>query len=165
MAREMRSSNARIRFLQQVFVCVTLMLFGRLAYLQYVQGPAFGRLAARQHGTILEVAPFRGAILDRNERELARSLPVHSIFADPRTVEHPAETATQLAPILDRSEDYLLKRLQDCEDQGYVFESAEASFEILTHNTLNTEEVGKDLDRNPSVDSLSVGNYAINIKY
>ena len=37
---------------------------------------------------------------------------------------------------------------------------AEARFEILTYNTLDSKEVSKDLNRNPCIDSLSVGNYA-----
>jgi hypothetical protein len=36
----------------------------------------------------------------------------------------------------------------------------EARFEIPTLNTFNTEEVSKDLDSNPCIDSFSVGNYA-----
>lgn len=53
----------------------------------------------------------RGAILDRNGRELALSIPQRSIFADPGLVVDVEAEASQLSPILDIEADVLVEKL------------------------------------------------------
>ena len=63
-------------------------------------------------GTVTVEAP-RGAVLDRNGRSIAFSLPAATIIADPRAVEDPEAAAAALAPVLDSSVEELLPRLRN----------------------------------------------------
>ena len=50
----------------------------------------------------------RGAIVDRNGRELAVSTMTKSLFVDPNHVENAAQLAKDLAPLVDKSEEDIL---------------------------------------------------------
>jgi cell division protein FtsI (penicillin-binding protein 3) len=76
-------------------------LGGRLVELQTIRPDRYVDLAAAQTVRTKTLPADRGAIYDRNRAELAVSLPVNTIYTDPRVVEDPAEVAAQLAPVLD----------------------------------------------------------------
>ncbi len=105
-------------------------VFLRLFWLQVVQHRAYHERAARQHLTTVDIMPIRGELRDRKGDNLAISLRVDSLFADPRTFypdyqqdrDAPAkwgepdrkaanDAATRLAPVLEMSKADILSRL------------------------------------------------------
>ena len=93
----------RLRWLLIWAVAVVWMVavVGRLAYLQlYCYGDYFAK-AQRQQQRTFEVSPPRGDIYDRKGRELAISIPMDSVFADPSDMNDPGMVARLLAPALD----------------------------------------------------------------
>lgn len=103
-----------VRF--DVFGFVALVWFAiiavRLLDLQVLQGRELAHKAVRQQETTVDIPARRGAILDRNGKELALSTPAESIgvFAD--RAEDKASLATMLAVALDIPEAPLFERLR-----------------------------------------------------
>jgi cell division protein FtsI (penicillin-binding protein 3) len=90
--------------------------FGLLTYravsLMVVPDPQLEDRIARQYESPVTLHPKRGGILDRAGRELAVSVTLDSIFADPALVEDPGTTAQRLAPVLDLSPQELEQALR-----------------------------------------------------
>ena len=57
----------------------------------------------------------RGTIVDRNGVELAVSEDSVTVFANPFLIKDPVKVAAELAPLLERPEDELLRKLSDKE--------------------------------------------------
>ncbi len=88
---------------------------GRLVHLQIVDQGFFQLQAARQSERTIRLDSRRGRILDRNGRQLAVSVEVDSIYADPQQIEHAAGTAAALARVLGmdaRAREQLRSRLE-----------------------------------------------------
>jgi cell division protein FtsI (penicillin-binding protein 3) len=73
---------------------------GRLFLLQVVQHKAYVDRASRQQQRTFEVAPRRGMLYDRNLRELAMTVQVDSIYADPAQIADRPAAARALATIV-----------------------------------------------------------------
>ena len=84
---------------------------GKLFFLQIQQRDRLAQRATRQYQRRLPIVSRRGSIYDRTGRELAVSLKVTSIFAQPGALEDPAATAKALAPILGQPTRDILARL------------------------------------------------------
>lgn len=84
----------------------------RLIYLQVFQYGEYLARAQRQQQRTIEVSPKRGAIYDRNSRELAMSVSVDSVFAVPAEIPAPENTATLLARVLNTDAAELLTRMK-----------------------------------------------------
>ncbi|MEZ4338881.1 MAG: penicillin-binding transpeptidase domain-containing protein [Sandaracinaceae bacterium] len=98
-------------------VLVGAVLVSRRAWeLTMVHGPGLRALAEQQQLRDIRLAPKRGTIYDRHGAELAVSVDVESVFANPRLmhargVDFPT-AATQLATVLGIDRDRLLARLR-----------------------------------------------------
>lgn len=79
-----------------------LIICGRLVQLQFSQHEKLANRARQQQQTPIETRPQRGELLDRQERELARSIQTVSLFLDPDQLD----TAT-----LDRNAKQLAQSL------------------------------------------------------
>ena len=77
-----------------------LGLIGRLYYLDVIDYVQLLGQAERQQQRVVEVAPQRGAIYDRQMHALAMTLPVDSVFAVPAEIADPPDTARRLASVL-----------------------------------------------------------------
>jgi hypothetical protein len=64
---------------------------------------------------------LRGMVLDRQGRDLARSIDTQSFWADPREIIDPARTANQLAPLIDANPHTLTARLKQAQSDGRKF--------------------------------------------
>ena len=73
----------------------------RLVQLQVLDVKKYEVQAARQSERTINLDPRRGAIVDRNGRELAVSVDVESIYAVPTDIANPVNAASQLAKALD----------------------------------------------------------------
>ena len=84
---------------------------GKLFFLQIQQRDRLSERATKQYERRLPIVSRRGTIYDRSGRELAVSLKVASVFAQPAAIENPEGTAKALAPILGQPATHLLSLL------------------------------------------------------
>lgn len=96
-----------------------LLVVVRLAQIQIVRGPAYRRKARLQQERTIVIEPRRGAILDRQGRELAVSVEAASVFAVPEKVAEPAAEASRLSRLLGVPEKELAARLSS--DHSFVW--------------------------------------------
>jgi cell division protein FtsI (penicillin-binding protein 3) len=80
-----------------VWVCA---IAGRLFWLQIVRHRDFVERAEKQQQRTFQVAPRRGVLYDRNLRELAMTIMVPSIYADPSQIADKQAAARTLAPLV-----------------------------------------------------------------
>ena len=100
----------RKRVIRLVMILLALMglVVFRYAWLQLVQGSELAERMRFQVGHDYSVQSPRGAIIDRNGRELAVSTMTKSLFVDPNHVEDPQELARNLAPLVGKTEQEIL---------------------------------------------------------
>jgi cell division protein FtsI (penicillin-binding protein 3) len=79
-----------------VWACV---IAGRLFWLQIVRHQEYVERADRQQQRTIEIAPRRGILYDRNLRELAMTVLVDSIYADPSEISDKPAAARLLSSI------------------------------------------------------------------
>lgn len=109
----------RLILLSSMVALVAAAVGARLWQLQVHHNERFARRAERQHQSRLTVQAVRGAILDREGRELAVSLKTESFYAHPHRIADPEALAAKLAPVLGTRERTLLKRLRS--DKPFVY--------------------------------------------
>jgi cell division protein FtsI (penicillin-binding protein 3) len=113
-----RSSAGRGRHRRRIIIlffslAATLAIIsGRLFSLQVRQHPKLVEAANRQYRRLVPLVSRRGTIYDRAGRELAVSLRVSSIFAQPRDVEDPDRAASALSSALQLSAQKVRERLR-----------------------------------------------------
>src|SRR5262249_23743110 len=90
----------------------------RLIHLQINQHDEIALRARNQQLGAIETSPTRGRVLDRQGRELARSIDTESFYADPREIESVDQTARKIAAVtgLDRSD--LARRLNEAKESN-----------------------------------------------
>jgi cell division protein FtsI (penicillin-binding protein 3) len=102
------------RRIMLIFLLLLLSLggvAGKLFFLQIQQRDRLAKRATKQYQRLLPIVSRRGTIYDRTGRELAVSLKVTSVFAQPAAIEDPAATAKALASILEQPANDVLARL------------------------------------------------------
>ncbi|MEB3178712.1 MAG: penicillin-binding protein 2 [Nostocaceae cyanobacterium] len=107
------ANNRRLFLVWGALMTATCGLAINLYYLQIVRAPTLQSKARQQQ--MVSMRPFvpRRPVVDRNNNVLAMDRPVYVLFAHPKLFKKPAATiAEQLAPILDRQVDDLLKQFQ-----------------------------------------------------
>ena len=115
-------SSRRRALVVAVFLCAWMVVIGaRLAYLQTAQHEWLARRARAQQISGETLAPVRGLILDRQGRELARTIDVDSFFAAPKEVENVDDAAAPLARTLNLDETSLAARLREGKEAGRGF--------------------------------------------
>ena len=92
--------SQRRRLVFCVFFLLSLACLSRLFYIQYFGKKYLSALARRQQNLFIELAPRRGAILDRNLRPLAIDLSADSLYAIPQRIKDVEGTAARLLPLL-----------------------------------------------------------------
>jgi len=100
------TQSERLVRLRLMLVGLTITLWamvstGRLVQLQVLGRAFFEKQAARQSERTINLAPRRGAIVDRDGRPLAVSVDAESLYAVPQDITDPAATATALGRVLD----------------------------------------------------------------
>jgi cell division protein FtsI (penicillin-binding protein 3) len=81
------------------------VIAGRLFLLQIVDHKEYLERAEKEQQRTFEVAPRRGVLYDRNLRELAMTVQVDSIYADPSEIENKAAAAQTLAGLVHTDAD------------------------------------------------------------
>ncbi len=90
----------RISLLLCVFACLFLVIFGRAYQLQVIQSKKLAAMAERQCQRVVPLVPKRGILYDRRKEEMAISVEVDSVFAQPGKVEDVRAAAQKIGPIL-----------------------------------------------------------------
>ncbi|NCN95167.1 MAG: cell division protein [Bdellovibrionales bacterium] len=101
----------------RVLILFSVMLLGwgflvlRAAQIQIFPDVRLAKLKERQFETALTIRSRRGAIVDRYGKELAASVPSYSLFADPKVLKDPTQTAKKLGILLRKSRSNLKRKL------------------------------------------------------
>jgi cell division protein FtsI (penicillin-binding protein 3) len=108
-------SSGRVLFVAAFIGFWMLVISARLVYLQFSQNEALANRARQQQQNAIETSPQRGELLDRQERQLARSVQTVSLFLDPdgldaATLDHNAQ---QLGKSLGLKQASLAKEFHD----------------------------------------------------
>lgn len=119
----LRPDSSRRRTSLVVFgIAFWMFVIGlRLVQLQLFQHEFLSDRGRRQQEAKYATNGARGLILDRQGRELARSLDVDSFFADLNFVKDECATAQALAPLLGTNASALEARLRDEKAAGHKF--------------------------------------------
>jgi cell division protein FtsI (penicillin-binding protein 3) len=83
----------------------------RLIDVQAASRSHYVQLGLDQRVQHVTVTPERGSIFDRNGSDLAVSVQLQTVWADPHVIKHPIEYAAKLAPIVNVPEPDLRARL------------------------------------------------------
>ncbi len=102
----------RALMLGAVLAVWMLGLIGRLYYLEVIDYVQLLSRAEHQQQRVVELAPQRGAIYDREMHPLAMTLPVDSVFAVPAEISDRSGTARRLASVLKLDSNDLLGRFE-----------------------------------------------------
>jgi cell division protein FtsI (penicillin-binding protein 3) len=92
-----------------------LVVCARLVHLQFSQHEGLANRARQQQQNAIETSPQRGELLDRNERQLARSVQTVSFFLDPDGLDTATldRNAQQLAQSLNMKQAELAKQFRE----------------------------------------------------
>jgi cell division protein FtsI (penicillin-binding protein 3) len=90
-------SPRRLAILATALAAWCLLLFFRLVQVQVIRGPAYRARARQQQERTIAVEARRGAVLDRQGRELAVSVEAESVFAVPEKIVGAKAVAAALA--------------------------------------------------------------------
>lgn len=91
----------------------------RMFWLQIVDSSRFTELAANQRQRTMIVPAQRGSILASDGTELAISIDVKTVYADPHQVTDPRRAAERLSPVLNKEAEGLQEKLS--RDAGFVY--------------------------------------------
>ena len=111
----MEQRSPRLRWLVVWVVAVVWMgaVLARLSYLQLFCYSEYFAKAQHQQQRIFEISPMRGVIYDRKGRELAVSIPMDSLFADPTDIKDPEMVARLLSRVLNVPADDLETKINE----------------------------------------------------
>ncbi len=108
-------SSGRVLFVAAFIGFWMLVISARLVYLQFSQYEALANRARQQQQNTIETSPQRGELLDRQERQLARSIQTVSLFLDPDGLDVATldRNAQQLSKSLGLKQAELAKEFHD----------------------------------------------------
>lgn len=89
------------------------VLFIRAGYLQFIPSAKLKTLKERQFQTVVNLPPRRGAILDREGRDLAMSSTVYSLYADPKIISEKRKVSKLLGKILKQNPQAIYQKIRD----------------------------------------------------
>jgi cell division protein FtsI (penicillin-binding protein 3) len=104
--------KVRVIFISFLLFSCFVLIVGRMFQLQVLKKEQLYKLAAQQHYIQIPLVPKRGIIYDRKENELAVSIEVDSVYADPQKIADVEKTAKDLASILQANRNELRGKLK-----------------------------------------------------
>lgn len=100
-------------------------IFCRIIFLQVIRHDHYAKVAHAQQVKSVELFAPRGTILDRHEQTLAMSVPVESVFVNPKRLPNAEVAAQVMAPIVKLKHEVLFDRLQYAlghpENEGFLW--------------------------------------------
>lgn len=131
------NSHRRALFVAIGLVAWMFAIGARLVQLQVNQHNDLTARARNQQLGAIETSAVRGQLLDRQGRELARSIETASFFADPREIANTEETARRIASITGQDRVELANRLNDAKDGKKKFIWITRRLDVATANKLD----------------------------
>ena len=126
MTSKSTSSSPTVRWIRFRLLLITgcllfafLLLVARSLQIQFFQRQEWGDFANKQIQRNLPLEPRRGDIYDRNDQELAVSIEMESLAANPRIIENPTATARQLSRVIQIPAVSLDKKLR--QERAFVW--------------------------------------------
>jgi cell division protein FtsI (penicillin-binding protein 3) len=116
--------SGRWRFLLVLMLISMTVLIGRAVYLQVLDRQFLKQQGDLRHVGVLPVSAHRGRIIDRNGELLAVSMPVKSIWANPkefRKAEVPPDKLKAMADLLGLSVEDIEMRIGSDENRGFAY--------------------------------------------
>jgi cell division protein FtsI (penicillin-binding protein 3) len=123
-----RQANRRIRLLVAIFALVFAAAFARVAWLQAVKAQALDSIATSQQRERVAVRARRGTIFDRLGVQLAIGERATTVYANPKQIADPRETALAVGEALDLDPGKLYPLLAD-RSRGFVYVARKADTE------------------------------------
>ncbi|MFN2610718.1 MAG: peptidoglycan D,D-transpeptidase FtsI family protein, partial [Actinomycetota bacterium] len=111
--------STRLLFMLACFILGLAVISARLVYVQGLNSDRFVAMAADQRQRKIELRPQRGSVYDRNGTELAISLDMKTIFANPRFVGDARAYASAMAPLLGLDAGAIESKLKS--KKGFVY--------------------------------------------
>ena len=102
---------ARFWLISGFFLFWALAITSRLFWLQIVRHSDYVQRAQKQQQRTFQVAPRRGVLYDRNMRELAMTVQVDSVYADPSEIDNTQAAARTIAAIVHTDPEDKLTRV------------------------------------------------------
>jgi len=109
----------RMALLVCLFSCLFVVVFARAYQLQILQSKKLASLAERQYQRVVPLVPKRGIVYDRKREEMAISVEVDSLFAQPPKITEVRKTAVRLSPLLKKPGSVLYRKMK--EDRPFVW--------------------------------------------
>jgi cell division protein FtsI (penicillin-binding protein 3) len=106
-------------------ISLLVLVVGKLAVLQGVDGAAYANAAEQDRLRTYPIAALRGAVLDRDGHPFAYTVDASRVVADPQVVRDPKRTALALTTLLDVPVPELTDRLS--KDSRYVVLATQVS--------------------------------------
>jgi cell division protein FtsI (penicillin-binding protein 3) len=104
--------KVRIIFISSLLFVLFVLIVGRMFQIQVLKKEELYKLAAQQQQVQIPFISKRGAIYDHKENELAVSIEVDSVYADPGRVVNADRTAKNLTSVLQVDRKELRQRLK-----------------------------------------------------
>ncbi len=114
------SNAARLALVVSLVVVWNLVIMGRLGQLQFLQHGEYSRKALDRQRQIRAIPGPRGIIYDSHMDELASSVNVSTVVAEPCKIENIPATARKLASILKLDPRELLAKMTDPARETYM---------------------------------------------
>lgn len=129
-----------------------LILFSRLWYLQIINGEDFRKFSEKNLLKESDVYAQRGKIFDRDGQVLVENLPAYKAIIIPQYTTDLEALAKDLAPVLDMTEDEIIKKVKKSRRQNGRFFAVDVKLHLtrdelfkvdlikLDHSGLDTQE-------------------------
>ena len=119
--REASDPRRRAMFVALGLVAWMAIVGLRLVQLQITRYTELSTRAKNQQLGTVETSPTRGLLLDRQGRELARSVDTESFYADPREILNVNETARRISSVTDLNKDELIAKINTAKESNKKF--------------------------------------------
>ncbi len=118
-----RAIKKRMKLITLFFLVGVLVLLVRLAWIQFVRGEEYSRMAAEQQTRDSVISAKRGSIYDRNLKILAQSASAERVTLNPQEIEkskNEEEVVSTLVKILGVDEQNVRKQISRTDRQSVV---------------------------------------------
>jgi len=146
--RVTQMKRARFWLICLFFLIWALAIAGRLFWLQVARYREFADRARNQQQERITVAPQRGVLYDRNLRELAMTVQVDSVCADPNLIKDKPATAHLLASVVhidpddaQTTEEQIAARLDAGKDFAWVARRVTPETSARVHQLINAHSL------------------------
>lgn len=122
----------RLLILVLILLAIILGLVGRIVYLGVIRRDFLLDQSNIRSIREVSIPAHRGMITDRNGKPLAISIPVASIWANPKLFDATNEQMTQLASLLNLPVKTLQKKIASQKKHGFIYLKRSLPLELVT---------------------------------